>query len=113
MADISPLELKFRFVLGVICVIVFVAMIVFSTYEANEKSKEFPRLDVDTQISGTVTSVEKERSWIRLTLDSRTKRAIYSPAELVNFVKEGDFLEKRIDSDSIFITRESQIYSFR
>jgi len=113
MADISPLELRFRLAIGVLCAVLFIAMVAFSTYEANKKSREFPKLDVDTQISGTVTAVEKERSWIRLTLDGQIKRTILSPADLVDFVRPGDFLEKRIGSDSIFITRENKIYSFR
>jgi hypothetical protein len=112
MAGITPLELRFRFIIGIGCVTLFIAVVIFSTYEADEKSKEFPRLDLDPQISGTVTSVEKERSWIRLTLDRKVKRTIYSPPDLVDFVTAGDFLEKRIGNDSIYITRDNQVYLF-
>ena len=113
MAIISPLELRFRFVVGAICVVLFIGAVIFSTYEASEKSNEFPNLDVDPQISGTVTSVEKERSVIRVTLDRRIKRTIISHPDLIDFVTTGDFLEKRIGDDSIYITRDSKIYSFR
>ena len=112
MADISPLELKFRFVLGLICVVVFISVVFVSTYRSYERSNEFPRLDLDDQLSGIVTSVEKERSWIRVTLDNKIKRTIYSPVDLVDFISPGDFFEKKLGNDSIHIIRQNKIYSF-
>lgn len=112
MTSISPLELKFRFVLGLICAVLFIAMVIFSTYKANQKAREFPGIDKDTQLSGIVKFAKKERSWVRVTFDNKIKRTIYSPPDLVDFIRSGDFLEKRVGTDSIYITRETKIYSF-
>ncbi len=113
MTNLNPVEFKFRLIVGVICVILFLVIATFSTFEANEKSSEFPDFDDHKSIRGRVTNVEKERSWIRVTLDDSIKRTIYSPTNLVDFVRSGDFLERRVDNDTICVTRDNKTYSFR
>lgn len=105
-------ELKFRFVLGLICGTLFIVAVIWTTYRANEKDKEYPTIYTDDKTSGTVISVEKERSWVRVVLDDNTKWTFSRPKDLVEFIRHDDILVKGQGNDTIYVTRERTTHKF-
>jgi hypothetical protein len=105
-------ELKFRFVVGLICGTLFIVLVIWTTYRAKEKDTEYPTLTSDNKARGTVISVKKERSWIRLRLNDNTKWTIRTPEDLIEFIRRDDIFVKEQESDTIYVTRDNLIYKF-
>ena len=108
----KKLELKFKFVLGLICATLFIISVIWTTFLAKKKDEEYPTIYRADNVSGTVTWVEKERSWIRVTLNDSMKLTIRRPTELVEFIRRFDGLVKMQDNDTIYVTREQTVHKF-
>jgi|JI10StandDraft_1071094.scaffolds.fasta_scaffold2698634_1 hypothetical protein len=105
----NRLELKFRFVLGIICIILFI-LIVF--YEIFLDKKEYEKISKYESFNLEVESLTYYKDETRIQFIQGVKRAVSSPPELGHFLKIGDLVSKNENNDTVKILRNGEKYFF-
>lgn len=118
MSIVSP-EIKFRIVLGILCLSVFAAGVIWITYASNQKNLIYPKLEKRESIDDKIKSIEVERSYGRITFEGSLRRTIYFarnrayfPSDFIDFSQKGDQLIKTGNDDTLRIVRNNQSYVF-
>lgn len=99
--------------------IVFIFMVIISTFLNNQKLKKYPILKKGDQIESVVSSVCTNRGGAYILFSNNERRTImtsynfnYKPSAIVDFIKVGDYFEKKAFVDTIIIHRVKQNYYF-
>ncbi len=111
--------MKFRFAIGAICIVLFVASVVWAVLRDDKNNTEYPMLKASELVYDRVESVEVERSFGRLRFRSGLKKSIYFsrnnayvPSNIVVFLQKGDLLSKRAGNDTVRVIRGMDSYTF-
>lgn len=115
----NPMELKFRFVVGITCVVLFVAGIGWVALRDEKKNVEYPEIKKSEKIKDEIESVEIERSFGRVRFQNGLKRSIYfarnnayDPADIIQFFQKGDQVIKLTGDDTVRVIRGKVSYIF-
>ena len=106
-----------RLTILIISGLILSSILIFG-YNYYQKSN-YPKLQVSDSTSGKVIKSSKYQSVILVDLDNGEKYMLidsknytYNPSSMQDFLKKGDFIEKKVNSDTIQIIRASETYFF-
>ena len=115
--------LKFKIVLIIFGSVFALAFIIYSSHyvliEINQKNRSYPRININNEISGTITQFYSDRGQSYVYIDDTTKAWLihsrnyaFEKAWLDDFIQVGDSISKVRGSDTLFIYRHSKKYYF-
>lgn len=112
--------LRFKFIIIVVCAIVFALMSYQATLKVRSEDRKYPNVGIADSINAEIESVRNIRSVARvLFVDGNRKTFVfaenknYYPSDLPSFLRKGDIVTKNRGNDSIRISRMGKIYFFR
>jgi hypothetical protein len=109
----------FKVGLAVVCLIV--ALIVeYITLDNRQKTlNEFPGVSKNKEFYGKIKKIRIDRSVARLELEDGEKLTVdaryndlYEPHSIKDFLNIGDLIKKNLNSDTIFIERNENVFYF-